>query len=86
MSNQIEDDIENWSEDRLELWFSDTLARYDIVDLDHKRAIANATATLMTCLTCVLARSSLSAEECGIRLMVAIKQMRALDARRQGQR
>jgi hypothetical protein len=79
MSNQIVNDIGRWSQERIAQWFDDSVDRYRMADLSQREADCCTVATLMTTLAIVLAQSSASPEECGRKLMEAVRSMRKLE-------
>jgi hypothetical protein len=60
--NQIESDIEKWSEDRLKQWFIDSIERYKMADVAPRRAMAITASTLLTAAVMVSATPEESAE------------------------
>jgi hypothetical protein len=72
--DELTQDIDKWSEKKLETWFCDSIARYEMMDIDRKTAITHTVATLMRTLVNVLATvDDATPEEVGQKFVEFIK-------------
>jgi hypothetical protein len=79
---QLERDLSDWSDQRLKQWFIDSIDRYEMVDIDERKALANTTAILMTMLAQVLSLIEVTPEEAAYKLLETIKFCRDRTGRR----
>ena len=72
--DELTQDIDKWAEKKLQTWFLDSVARYEMMDVDRKTAITHTAATLMGTLISVLATvDDATPEEVGQRFVEWIK-------------
>jgi hypothetical protein len=81
MANNINDtvarDIERWSDQRLQTWFTDSIDRYKMADLEPSRAMSYVIVSLLMALATILARmSTVDSDEAGEHLAATIDDIR----------
>jgi hypothetical protein len=81
MSSQIQDDIERWSDKKLQQWFLDSVERYKMIDLPGTAAMSATGATMMIALAQVLAASNAPPDEAADTLADLIVRYRIIQAR-----
>ena len=74
--DELTRDIGKWSEQKLHTWFCDSVARYEMMDVDRKTAITHTVATLMRTLVNVLASVEVTPEEAGQQFVEWLKTAR----------
>jgi hypothetical protein len=76
--NEIVNDIDNWSNERLKLWAKDTVDRYDIVGINRHAALSYTIATMMSGLAYLLAAIEADPAEAGRALALAVRVTRRM--------
>jgi hypothetical protein len=74
--NELINDIESWSNERLKLWAQDTVSRYDIVGLNKSLALSYTVSTMMSGLAYLLASIEADPAEAGRALALAVRATR----------
>ena len=73
MSDEIVRDIDKWSRTKLRLWFSDSLVRYEMADVDPDEALTHVATNLLVLLSQALLALDAPPDAAGRRLAKLIK-------------
>jgi hypothetical protein len=73
MSDEIVRDIDRWSKTKLRLWFSDSLVRYDMADVDPDEALKHIAANLLVLLSQAMLALNAPPDKAGRRLAKLIR-------------
>lgn len=74
--SQIKDDIDQWSDNQLKIWVTDSMSRYEMMGASHQEAFANTLTNLMYGLAKCIAVTDGSSKEAGAQLTVSIDRIR----------
>ena len=77
MTDQMHRDIEEWSKDKLEQWYKDSLVRFKIIDSSYDDAMSSVTTVLWWALANIMAlQTENTPSHIGVEFAKLIRQIR----------